>query len=225
MMFSQDIKAVFDRDPAAKNLIEVILCSPGLHALWMYRIAHFFWIHRMCLLGRFVSHLGRWLTGVEIHPGATIGSGFFIDHGIGIVIGETAEIGDNVSLYQGVTLGGVSWKKVKRHPTIEDGVVVGAGAKVLGAITIGENSRIGANSVVIRDVPSNSVVVGVPGHVRSRNGIRVDDPSRRDLRHDLLPDAVMDILLPLMERVSFLEKNLAKVEGEGNGAVASQDSA
>lgn len=224
-MLSQDIKVIFDRDPAAKSVIEVVLCSPGLHALWMYRIAHFFWIHRMRLLGRFVSHVGRWLTGVEIHPGATIGSGFFVDHGMGIVIGETTEIGDNVSIYQGVTLGGVSWKKEKRHPTIESGVVIGAGAKVLGAITIGENSRIGANSVVIRDVPPNSVVVGVPGHVRSRNGIKVDDPGHRDLRHDLLPDAVMEILLPLMERVSSLEKKALRVEGDDTGAMPSQDSA
>src|SRR5512144_1148405 len=161
----QDIKAVFDRDPAARSVPEVIFCYPGLHALWFHRVAHWFWKHEFYFIGRFISHLGRFFTGIEIHPGATIGQGCFIDHGVGVVIGETAEIGDNVTLYHGVTLGGVSWEKVKRHPTIEDNVVIGSGAKVLGPFTVGKGSRIGSNSVVVKEVPAHSTVVGVPGRI------------------------------------------------------------
>ncbi len=160
-----DIEAVFDRDPAARSWLEVVLCYPGLHAVWGYRLAHWLWVHNLKLLARWLSQTVRGRTGIEIHPGATIGPGFFIDHGMGVVIGETTEVGANVTLYHGVTLGGVSLNKGKRHPTLEDDVVVGAGAKVLGAITIGARSRIGANAVVIKPVPPDSVVVGVPGEV------------------------------------------------------------
>ena len=148
-----DVLAIFDRDPAAKSWLEILTSYPGLHAIWFYRVAHWFWIHHMYLLGRFISHIGRWCSGIEIHPGARIGPGFFIDHGMGVVIGETAEIGPDVTLYHGVTLGGTSWKKGKRHPTLEQNVVVGAGAKILGPITIGARTRVGANAVVVKDVP------------------------------------------------------------------------
>ena len=146
-----DVRAIFDRDPAARSTLEVLFCYPGLHAIWFYRLGHWFWTHQLFFLGRLTSHIGRGLTGIEIHPGAQIGEGFFIDHGMGVVIGETTEIGNFVTLYHGVTLGGVSWRKEKRHPTIGDHVVVGAGAKVLGPIMVGEHSRVGANSVVVKD--------------------------------------------------------------------------
>ncbi|MFQ5541517.1 MAG: serine O-acetyltransferase, partial [Candidatus Binatia bacterium] len=158
-----DIRVVFDRDPAARNLWEVFLSYPGLHALIFYRFAHFLWLNGLKGFGRFVSHLGRFLTGIEIHPGARIGRRFFIDHGMGVVIGETSEIGDDVTIYQGVTLGGISLKKEKRHPTVENCVIIGAGATVLGPVTIGHSSKIGSGSVVVNPVPPNSTVVGVPG--------------------------------------------------------------
>src|SRR5512147_2057245 len=161
----EDILSVLNRDPAAHSALEVLICYQGLHAVWGYRIAHWFWVRRLYLIGRMISQLVRSLTGIEIHPGATIGPQLFIDHGMGVVIGETAEVGKCVTLYHGVTLGGTSLNKGKRHPTLEDNVVVGAGAKVLGNIVIGANSRIGANAVVIKSVPPNSVVVGVPGQV------------------------------------------------------------
>src|SRR5512146_3189012 len=161
----KDIRSVLGRDPAARTAVEVLICYQGLHALWGYRLAHWFWTHRLYLVGRMISQLVRSLTGIEIHPGATIGPQLFIDHGMGVVIGETAVVGKGVTLYHGVTLGGTSLEKGKRHPTLEDNVVVGAGAKVLGNIIIGANSRIGANAVVIKSVPPNSVVIGVPGQV------------------------------------------------------------
>ncbi len=207
----RDIQAVFDRDPAARSVLEVLLCYPGLHAIWMYRVAHWLWTHRLYLLGRWVSHVARWLTGIEIHPGAVIGPGFFIDHGMGVVIGETAEIGEDVTLYHGVTLGGVSWKREKRHPTIGNHVVIGAGAKILGPITVGDHTRIGANSVVVKDVPPNSVVVGVPGRVRSRNGEATEDQRHEDLRHDVLPDATMELLQQLMTRLTALEQEVMRL--------------
>ncbi len=206
----RDIQAVFDRDPAARSTLEILLCYPGLHAIWLYRIAHWLWTHRLHLLGRWVSHLARWLTGIEIHPGAVIGPGLFIDHGMGVVIGETAEIGEDVTLYHGVTLGGVSWKKEKRHPTIGNHVVIGAGAKILGPITVGDNSRIGANSVVVKDVPPNSVVVGVPGRVRSRDGVKVED-RHEDLQHHVLPDTTMEMLRQMMARLTALEQEVASL--------------
>jgi len=202
----KDIHAVFERDPAARSTLEVLVCYPGLHAIWFHRLAHWLWIRRLKLLGRFISHLGRGLTGIEIHPGAVIGENFFIDHGMGVVIGETAEIGAGVTLYHGVTLGGTSLHKGKRHPTLEDGVVVGAGAKVLGAITIGEYSRIGANAVVVRPVPPNSVVVGVPGEIvmRSKPHLALAPP---DLEHSQLPDVIGDTLTSLIARLEALEQN------------------
>ncbi|MFQ5520001.1 MAG: serine O-acetyltransferase, partial [Candidatus Methylomirabilia bacterium] len=159
----RDIHAALERDPAARSRWEVLLCYPGVHALWFYRVAHWFWVRGWGVTARFLSHVGRFCTGIEIHPGASIGPGLFIDHGMGVVIGETAETGEDVTLYQGVTLGGTSLKREKRHPTLGDNVVVGAGAAILGAINIGSGTRVGGGSVVVSDVPPNSVVVGVPG--------------------------------------------------------------
>ncbi len=214
----EDVHAVFERDPAARTALEVVLCYPGLHAIWAHRISSWLWKHNLKLAGRMVSQLARDLTGIEIHPGATLGPGFFIDHGMGVVIGETAEIGRNVTLYHGVTLGGVSLNKGKRHPTIGDNVVVGAGAKVLGAITVGEESRIGANAVVVHDVPPESVVVGVPGQVVVRSQTHHLEP---DLEHGRLPDTIGASLVSLLARVERLEKtagvNSFAGESAGNG--------
>lgn len=207
-LLRSDLKAVFDRDPAARSRLEVLLTYPGLHAIWFHRLAHWLWTHRLRLAGRWLSHLGRWLTGIEIHPGARIGPGFFIDHGMGVVVGETAEIGTGVTLYHGVTLGGVSWQKGKRHPTLGDHVVVGAGAKVLGPITVGDHTRIGANSVVVKDTPSESVVVGVPGRVRHREGTLEPPDPDRDLNHNVLPDATADALKAFADRMMTLEREI-----------------
>lgn len=209
--FRGDIQAIFDRDPASRSTLEALLCYPGLHALWFYRVANWLWKHDLLVLGRWVSHLGRFLSGIEIHPGATIGPGFFIDHGMGTVIGETAEIGRNVTLYHNVTLGGVSNIKAKRHPTVEDDVVIGAGAQVLGPITIGARSRIGANSVVVKDIPSDSVVVGVPGRVISRNGTAPAHLPAVDLQHNLLPDATMEKLQSLNAHLTELEQQITEL--------------
>jgi serine O-acetyltransferase len=190
----EDIRTAFDRDPAARSSWEVLTCYPGLHAIWMYRLANVCWRNGLLWFGRLISHVARWLTGIEIHPGATIGKRFFIDHGMGVVIGETSEIGDDVTLYHGVTLGGTTWEKKKRHPTLEDGVIVGAGAKVLGAIIIGEQSRIGANSVVFRDVPEHSTVVGIPGTVvATATGALIED-GKINLDHHLLDNPVAEAL-------------------------------
>jgi serine O-acetyltransferase len=199
-----DIRSVKQRDPAARGTLEVLLCYPGLHAVWAHRFSHWLWRHDLKTIARFSSQLARSLTGIEIHPGASIGSGFFIDHGMGVVIGETAEIGREVTLYHGVTLGGTSLEKGKRHPTIGDRVVIGAGAKVMGAIHVGDDSRIGANAVVVRSVPANSVVVGVPGQniARSKPHQASDAP---DLNHNSLPDILGVSLAQLMERVTALE--------------------
>jgi len=206
----RDIESVFDRDPAARSWLEILTAYPGLHAIWGYRISHWFWTHRLYWLGRLTSHVGRALTGVEIHPGASIGPSFFIDHGMGVVIGETAEIGANVTLYHGVTLGGTSWKKGKRHPTLEDDVVVGAGAKILGPIRIGARTRVGANAVVVKDVPPDSVVVGIPGRVTHRHGERVvyveeGHAHTVDLEHGALPDMTASALRRLAKRIEKLE--------------------
>ena len=190
----EDIRTAFDRDPAARSPWEVLTCYPGLHAIWMYRVAHVCWCKGFLWLGRLISHLARWLTGIEIHPGATIGKRFFIDHGMGVVIGETSEVGDDVTLYHGVTLGGTTWEKKKRHPTLQDGVIVGAGAKVLGAITIGEQSRIGANSVVFRDVPDHSTVVGIPGTVVATSTKALIEDGKINLDHHLLDNPVAEAL-------------------------------
>jgi serine O-acetyltransferase len=202
--FKKDIRSVFERDPAARSVLEILFCYPGLHAIWGHRISHWLWQRNLKLFARWFSQFMRSLTGIEIHPGAAISPGFFIDHGMGIVIGETAEVGADVTLYHGVTLGGTSGNKGKRHPTIGDRVVIGAGAKVLGAITIGSDSRIGANAVVVKSVPPNSVVVGVPGQIvkRSQPHKASDAP---DLNHTSLPDVVGVTLTQLLERVQLLE--------------------
>ena len=204
----EDIRSVFDRDPAARSTLEVLLCYAGLHAIWDHRIAHWLWVHNVKLLARMLSQLSRFFTGIEIHPGAVIGRRFFIDHGMGVVIGETAEIGNDVTMYHGVTLGGVSIHKGKRHPTIGDGVVIGAGAKILGAIEIGSGSRVGANAVVVDEIPPDSVVVGVPGHP-----VHKEKPSRLlpDLNHNKLPDLIEDSLEDLLARVERLESERSKV--------------
>jgi len=201
----EDIQSVFERDPAARSAFEIVLTYSGIHAIWAHRIEHWYWTHGLKTFARWHSTLTRFFTGVEIHPGATIGCRFFIDHGMGVVIGETAEIGCDVTLYHGVTLGGVSMEKGKRHPTLEDGVVVGAGAKVLGNIIIGANSRIGANAVVVHSVPPDSVVVGVPGQVVVRSHTSMGHP---DLEHGRMPDAIGDSVVSLMNRLDKVEKLL-----------------
>ncbi|KAF0108873.1 MAG: serine O-acetyltransferase [Anaerolineaceae bacterium] len=206
-MMKRDIASVLERDPAARSRLEVFLVYSGLHAIWIQRISHWLWKRNLRFFARALSQVARSLTGVEIHPGAVIGPGLFIDHGMGVVIGETSEIGADVTLYHGVTLGGASLVKGKRHPTLGDRVVVGAGAKILGAITIGDDSRIGANAVVVRSVPANSVVVGVPGQIvqRSQPHHSGDAP---DLDHTSLPDVVGVALRQLLERVDALENRV-----------------
>ena len=203
----RDVEAALERDPAARSRLEVLLCYPGVHALMFHRLAHRLWTRGWVVAARFVSHLGRFLTGVEIHPAARVGAGVFIDHGMGVVIGETAEVGDNVTLYQGVTLGGTSLRREKRHPTLERNVVVGTGGAVIGAITIGEGSRVGAGSVVVNDVPPNSVVVGVPGKVIYRDGQKVIRSV--DLDHTDLPDPVAKAIEQLLDRIHALESQVA----------------
>ena len=212
-MMHEDIKSVFDRDPAARSTLEILIAYPGLHAIWGYRFSHWLWLHRLYLVARWVSHLFRFLTGIEIHPGARIGPRFFIDHGMGVVIGETAEVGADVTLYHGVTLGGTSLQKGKRHPTLGNGVVVGTGAKILGAITVGEGSRIGANAVVVKSVPPNSVVVGVPGQVVVRSKPRPVN-AVPDLEHGQLPDLIGLSLVSMMARLDTLEQRVNLHENE-----------
>jgi serine O-acetyltransferase len=204
----EDVQSVLDRDPAARNVLEVLLCYPGLHATWAHRLSHRLWKNGFKLLARWVSQVTRSITGIEIHPGATIGRNFFIDHGMGVVIGETAEVGDNVTLYHGVTLGGTSLHKAKRHPTLEDHVVIGAGAKVLGAITIGAHSRIGANAVVVKSSPPDSVIVGVPGQIVVRDHLDHAPNEKEDLEHGSLPDTIGETLVALIAHVESLEKRL-----------------
>lgn len=213
----QDIKVVFERDPAARSVIEILLCYPGFHALFFYRLSNWLWRNRLFLLGRFVSHLGRFFTGIEIHPGAAIGKGFFIDHGMGVVIGETAEIGDNVTLYHGVTLGGISWQKGKRHPTLEDGVVVGAGAKILGPFKVGKNSIIGAGSVVVREVPPYSTVIGIPGRVVHRVG------ETGGVYQQLEADPEAKAISCLYDQVRRLEERLQSLELNVKGSAQPKD--
>lgn len=212
----EDIQVVFERDPAAKSAWEVILCYPGFHAILLHRGTHWLYKRRLVILPRLLSQFNRWLTGIEIHPGARIGNGLFIDHGSGVVIGETAEVGDNVTLYQGVTLGGTGKEKGKRHPTIGNNVVISAGAKVLGSFRVGDNVKIGAGSVVLKEVPDDCTVVGVPGKVVVRNGVSVKSGKRRevDLAHNDLPDPVAAMILCLQRKVGHLEERLAKLEGE-----------
>ncbi len=209
----KDLDAVLRYDPAARNKFEVILTYSGFHALVMYRFAHFMYLHNYKLLARFVSQFAKFLTGIEIHPAAKIGSGVFIDHGEGVVIGETAEVGNNVVLYQGVTLGGTGKDRGKRHPTIEDGVMISAGAKVLGPFTVGKNAKIGAGSIVLKPVPANATVVGVPGRVVKLNGVRVDDLDQT------LPDPVADELNKLNSRIDKLYEMLAAKKSENDDKI------
>ncbi|MDZ7578569.1 MAG: serine O-acetyltransferase [Candidatus Nanopelagicales bacterium] len=208
----EDIRAVLERDPASRTKLEVFLAYPGLHAQWGYRLAHWFWNHRMRTLARWLSDLVRFVTGIEIHPGAVLGRRVFIDHGMGVVIGETTVVGDDCTIYQGATLGGSSLKKGKRHPNLESNVVVGAGAKILGPITVGANARVGANSVVTHDVPSGTVVVGVPGQVVTR--IAPDTPSVADSEAEA-PDAMGDTVVSLLRRVEDLERMTMGHAGPG----------
>jgi serine O-acetyltransferase len=202
----RDMRTVFERDPASRSRLEALFCYPGVHALAFHRVGNRLWRRGWFGTARFVSHVSRFFTGIEIHPAARLGPGLFIDHGMGVVIGETAEVGKNVTLYQGVSLAGTSLKREKRHPTLGDNVVVGAGAKVIGAIYIGDNSRIGAGSVVVRDVPPNSVVVGVPGRVTYKDGQRVTDEV--DLNQTDLPDPVARAIDQLVERIRGLEADV-----------------
>ena len=232
----KDLRVVFERDPAARSVIEVIFCYSGLHAIWLHRISHKLYLKGWVLLPRMISNFGRFVTGIEIHPGATIGEGLFIDHGTGIVIGETAELGKNVTLYQGVTLGGTGKEKGKRHPTIGNNVVVASGAKVLGSFTVGDHAKIGAGSVVLKPVPAYATVVGIPGRVVVMHGKRVGQPVYTeemlavmdedadvkemedeldvDLDHDELPDPVKDALTQLSEKLTAMENRVQELEKE-----------
>jgi len=204
----EDIQTVFAKDPAARNTLEVIFCYPGLHALWFHRFAHFLWQHKLRFLARFLSHINRFLTGIEIHPGARIGRRFFVDHGAGVVIGETAEIGDDVLLYQGVALGGTTLKKGKRHPTIGNNVVIGTGAVALGAITIADGAKVGAGSVVVKSVPPGATVVGIPGRITEDH-----QKPLMDLEHGDLPDPVAEAIRFILGNQDRLEERLRKLEG------------
>ena len=216
---SKDIDAIMLRDPAAKTRLEAALCYPGLHAIWLHRIAHYFYLKGWVLVPRLINTFSRFLTGIDIHPGAKLGPGLFIDHGMGLVIGETAELGSNVTLYQGVTLGGTGKEKGKRHPTIGNNVVVSSGATVLGSFKVGDNSKIGSGSVVLKEVPPNSVVVGVPGRVVTRDGVRItaapdnsDAESMIDLNHDKLPDPVADYEDLLSKHMEEINSRLKELE-------------
>ncbi|MFC2003680.1 serine O-acetyltransferase [Chloroflexota bacterium] len=213
----EDIQTVFARDPAARSLLEVIFCYPGLHALWLHRISHFLWLHKLRFPARFLSHINRFLTGIEIHPGARIGRRFFIDHGAGVVIGETTEIGDDALIYQGVVLGGTTLKKKKRHPTVGSNVVIGTGAVALGAITIGDGARIGSGSVVVKSVPAGTTVVGIPGRI-------VEDRHKPllDLEHGKLPDPVAEAVRLVMSEQKNLKERLKRLESS-SGVAAAED--
>ncbi|MEI1375225.1 serine O-acetyltransferase [Nostoc sp. UHCC 0926] len=210
-MLLTDLRTIFERDPAARNWLEVLFCYPGLHALVFHRLAH--WLHKLGIpfIPRFISHISRFLTGIEIHPGALIGQGVFIDHGMGVVIGETAIVGDHALIYQGVTLGGTGKESGKRHPTLGSHVVVGTGAKVLGNIEIGDRVRIGAGSVVLRDVPSNTTVVGIPGRVTRQNNLPTNV-----LDHDKVRDVEAEVIRALFERVKALEKEFEQLEDQSS---------
>ncbi|WP_305906633.1 serine O-acetyltransferase [Methylomarinum sp. Ch1-1] len=213
----EEINCVFDRDPAAQSVFEVVTAYPGFHALLIHRLSHACWRHGFRWLGRFTSHIGRWLTGIEIHPGATIGRRFFIDHGMGVVIGETAVIGDDCTIYHGVTLGGTTWNKGKRHPTLRNGVVIGAGAKVLGPIEIGEGARVGSNSVVVKPVPAGKTVVGIPAHIIERKAKRKvanRDEIATKMGFDAygatadMPDPVANAINHMLDHIHQMDKQL-----------------
>lgn len=215
----EDLAVVFERDPAARSTLETLLTSPGLHAILAHRLNHWLWRRGLKLPARVGSHLARFLTGVEIHPGATLGRRLFIDHGMGIVIGETTEVGEDCSIYHGVTLGGTSWQKGKRHPTLEQGVIIGAGAKVLGPITVGAGARVGSNAVVVKDVPAGATVVGVPGHVVAKRGPDEKEAQREELARRIgfeaygqrrdMPDPIQNALDRLLDHMHTLEQQIA----------------
>jgi len=214
----KDIKVVFERDPAAKSLMEVLINYPGLHAIWFHRIARYFYKKKWFVLARLISQIARFFTHIEIHPGAKIGEGLFIDHGAGVVIGETAEVGNNVTLYQGVTLGGTGKEKGKRHPSIGNNVVISAGAKVLGSFKVGDNVKIGAGSVVLKEVPPDCTVVGVPGRIVIKEGINLNRQRNEiDLQHNKLPDPVCEMLMNLQKKIQILEEKVYQLEVGGNG--------
>lgn len=206
----EDIEVIFEQDPAARSYLEVVLTYSGLHAIWAHRLAHGFYKRKLYFIARVISQVSRFFTGIEIHPGATIGRRFFIDHGMGIVIGETCEIGDNVTVYQGVTLGGTGKEKGKRHPTVKDNALIATGAKVLGSITIGENAKIGAGAVVLNDVPDNSTVVGMKARVVIRDGVKI----QKDLKHGDLPDPIADRFKELGEEIERMKRVVDELQKE-----------
>ena len=214
MKMIEDIRSVFKRDPAARNVFEIITCYSGVQAVIIYRFTHLLWRYKLYWLARFISTLTRWITGIEIHPGAVIGRRFFIDHGMGVVIGETAEIGDDCMMYHGVTLGGTSWDKVKRHPTLKDGVIIGAGAKILGPITLGKNVRVGSNSVVVRSVDDNCTVVGIPGRVLKK---KVSDDDQFDSyaasTSSSANDPTVQAVNSIIERLADIDEQIANLSG------------
>ncbi|MDQ6983159.1 MAG: serine O-acetyltransferase [Ghiorsea sp.] len=217
----EDIQTAFERDPAACSVWTVLTCYPGLHAIWFYRVANGIWKMKLHWVARFIMHLARWVTGIEIHPGATIGRRFFIDHGMGIVIGETTEIQDDVTLYHGVTLGGTTWVAEKRHPTLEKGVVIGAGAKILGPITIGEQSRVGSNSVVLKDVPAHSTVVGIPGTVVGKTDTMLED-GKINLDHHLMPNPVAEAIKHVLQMVDDVNSRVDNLHSDVGKPTAKQ---
>ena len=214
MKMIEDIRSVFKRDPAARNVFEIITCYSGVQAVIIYRFTHLLWRYKLYWLARFISTFARWITGIEIHPGAAIGRRFFIDHGMGVVIGETAEIGDDCMMYHGVTLGGTSWDKVKRHPTLKDGVIVGAGAKILGPITLGKNVRVGSNSVVVRSIDDNCTVVGIPGRVLKK---KVSDDDQFDSyaasTSSSANDPTLQAVNSIIERLTDIDEQIANLSG------------
>ena len=221
----EDIKVVFERDPASRSALETLIASPGFHAILLHRLNHWLWTKNLYLLARFSAHLSRFLTGIEIHPGANLGRRFFIDHGMGIVIGETSEIGDDCSIYHGVTLGGTTWQKGKRHPTLKDGVIIGAGAKVLGPITLGANARIGSNAVVVKDVPDDATVVGIPGRVMVRES-RAEEKLKKAQREAMarkigfdayggsqdMPDPVQNTIDALLDHMHKVDEEMEQLK-------------
>ncbi len=214
MKIIEDIRSVFKRDPAARNVFEIITCYSGVQAVIIYRFTHLLWRYKLYWLARFISTFARWITGIEIHPGAVIGRRFFIDHGMGVVIGETAEIGDDCMMYHGVTLGGTSWDKVKRHPTLKDGVIIGAGAKILGPITLGKNVRVGSNSVVVRSIDDNCTVVGIPGRVLKK---KVSDDDQFDSyaasTSSSANDPTVQAVNSIIERLADIDQQIANLSG------------
>ena len=218
MRIIEDVRSVFKRDPAARNVFEVLTCYSGVQAVIIYRFTNLLWRYKLYWLARFISTFARWVTGIEIHPGAVIGRRFFIDHGMGVVIGETAEIGDDCMMYHGVTLGGTSWDKEKRHPTLMDGVVIGAGAKILGPITLGKNVRVGSNSVVVRSVEDNQTVVGIPGRIVTKKAIDTDTfDSYAASSSDRSNDPTVQAVDSIIERLAEIDKKMAELSNNSEG--------